>query len=214
MTLRPYSRIVLDVSALAASALPPELQIKTLRTAVHAGVRWISCPNPDAQRLAGRALFDLPQWRAIAPLGAEEGLDAIYGACLRLRRNRIDLIVLPDVQCRAARIVREAAQNGMTAGAAVRASDGTALMSALRYSPTACIFLDDTFDATAWRDPSVPAAILAKRGVDAFASPVHAGTPGVSGVIHAPDSPRALFRLFRDYRARHPSPQPGLAEAA
>ena len=214
MTAHPYSRIVLDVSALAASALPPELQIKTLRTAVHSGVTWILCPNFDAQRLAGRALFDLPQWRAITPMGADEGLDAIYGTCLRLRRNRVDLLILPDVQCRAARIVREAAQNGMTAGAAVRAADGTALMSALRYSPTACIILDDAFDASAWRDPSVPAAILAKRGVDAFASPSRAGTPGVSGVIHAPDSPRALFRLFRDYRPRRPAPQPGLAEAA
>jgi hypothetical protein len=214
MTPNPYSRIVLDVSGLAASPLSTDLQIKTLRTAVHAGVVWISSPTPQSQTLAGRALFDLTKWRAIAPMSAGDGLDGLYALSLRLRRNRIDLIHLPGVECRAARIVRDAVRDGVTEGALLDVGDGPELMSALRYPAIASVLYRDSFDGSAWRDPSVPAAILAKRGIAALAPPSKASSPGVSGVIHAPDSHKALFRVFRDYRPRRPSPLPGLAEAA
>jgi hypothetical protein len=214
MTANPYSRIVLDASALAASRLSPELQIKTLRTAVHAGVSWVTCPDPASQRLAGRALFDLTRWRAIAPMNADDGIDALYALSLRLRRNRIDLVALPSADCRAARVLRDAVRDTIVGGALMPASDGPELMAALRYSAISAIAFSEKFDSSAWRDLSVPSAILAKRGLQSFASPCAAAIPGLTGVIHAPDSPRALFRLFRDYRPRRPAPNPGLAEAA
>lgn len=214
MTLNPYSRVVLDASGLAQSGLTFEMQAKTLRTAVHAGVRWIWCPDQDAQRLAGRALFDLPKWRAIAPLSAQAGIDEIYGLSLRLRRNRIDLAIIPDTQCRAARIARDAARDGILGGAGVRASDTAQLMAGLRMPGIACVMFGEDLDGPGWRDPAALTAVMSKRGVEGFAPPTLASAPGVTGVIHAPDSPRALFRLLRDYRPRQPAPSPGLAEAA
>jgi hypothetical protein len=214
MTLNPYARVVLDASALAASGLSFELQTKTLRTAVHAGVRWIFCPTEDAQRLAGRAMFDLPKWKAIAPLTASAGIDELFGLSLRLRRNRIDLAILPDAQCRAARTARDAARDGILGGIGLRANDTAQLMTALRHPGATSVMFGADLDGPGWRDPSALAAVMAKRGIEGFAPPGLANAPGVANVIHAPDSPRALFRLLRDYRPRRPAPLPGLAEAA
>lgn len=214
MTFNPYSQIVLDTSALAAADLPFALQAKTLRTAVHVGVRWISCPTGAAQTLAGRALFDLPKWRSIAPLAEDDTKAAIFAASVRLRRNRIDLLALPHVRCPAARIAREAVRDGSAGGAALGVADAAELLAALRFPGAQCVQLGDSFDSAGWRDPSIPAILTARRGVDVFASERQAGIKGVTGFIHAPDSPRALFRLLRTYRPRWPSPLPGLAEAA
>lgn len=214
MTHNPYACVVLDVSALAGSNLSFELQTKTLRTAVHAGVRWMFCPTEDAQRLAGRAMFDLTKWRAIAPLSASAGIDELFGLSLRLRRNRIDLAVIPDTQCRAARTARDALRDGILGGVGVQASDTAQLMSALRFSSASAVVFGGELDGPGWRDPGALAAVMAKRGVDGFAPPGLQHAPGAVNVIHAPDSPRALFRLLRDYRPKRPAPMPGLAEAA
>lgn len=214
MTLNPYARVVFDVSALAESSLSFELQAKTLRTAVHAGVRLMYCPTEASQFLAGRSLFDLTAWRAYAPLSAAARVDEIYGLSLRLRRNRIDLAIIPDTECRAARTAREAARDGAIGCVGVRATDTSQLMSALRFPGVACVHFADELDGPGWRDPSALGAVMAKRGVEGFASSSLQHMPGVTGVIHAPDNPRALFRLLREYRPRRPAPQPGLAEAA
>jgi hypothetical protein len=214
MTTSPYARIVLDASGLAASGLPPEIQTKTLRTAVHTGVRWIYCPTEASQILAGRSLFDLPQWRVCAPLPADARLDAIYGLSLRLRRNRIDVAVIPTLTARAARTVRDAIADGVLGGVAAEASDTVQVMAALRTPGATCVLFGAGFDASAWRDFSALAAVMSKRLIDGFGPPAMAQTPGVTGVIHAPDSPRALFRLLREYRPRKPVPAPGLAESA
>jgi hypothetical protein len=214
MTPLPYDRIVLDASSLAASALSFEMQAKTLRTAVHAGVRWIFCPNEDAQRLAGRALFDLTKWHAAAPLSPNAGIDELYGLSLRLRRNRIDLAIVPDAQCRAARVARQSTVDGAVGGVGVCASDTAQLMAALRSQSVSCIFFGEGLDGPGWRDPSALSAVMAKRGIVGFATPNLAHAPGVTNVIHAPDSPRALFRLLRELRPREPVSLEGLAEAA
>jgi hypothetical protein len=190
------------------------MQAKTLRTAVHAGVRWIFCPDEASQRLAGRAMFDLPKWRAIAPLSAQAGIDEVYSLSLRLRRNRIDLAVIPDTQCRAARTARDAAREGTLGGVAIRVSDTAQLMGALRFQSATAVMFGEALDGPGWRDPDALTAVMSKRGIDGFAAPSLAHAPGVTNVIHAPGNPRDLFRVLRAYRPRRPAPVPGLAEAA
>lgn len=214
MTFNPYAQIVLDASALAAAELPFSIQAKTLRTAVHVGVRWVLCPTEAAQTLAGRALFDLSAWRPIAPLAEDEGRAALHAASIRLRRNRIDLVAISQRCGRAARFASDAIRDGYAGGLAIGVGDAADLLAALRVPGVQCVQLADGFDTAGWRDPSIPAILTARRGVDVFAGERRSGVRGVTGVVHAPNSPLALFQLLRAYKPRWPAPLPGLAEAA
>lgn len=214
MTLNPYAQIVLDASALAVSDLDHALQVKTLRTAVHVGVRWIFCPTGAAQSLAGRALYDLQDWRAIAPLSPDSGKAELVAASVRLRKSRIDLVSIQTIQCAATRIASAAMRDGGVGGIAIDVGDAGALVMALRVPGVSCVRFTDAFDATGWRSPSIPATLAARRGVEVFASEHRANVQGLTGVISAPDSPRALFRLLRDHCPRRPTSPRGISEAA
>jgi hypothetical protein len=93
MSLSANARLVLDAGPLAACVRQsPETKRLILRAAVRLGVRWIYCPDPEAERLAGQSLYDLQTWRAAVRLTPGEGT---MHALNRLRRSRIGLAILP-----------------------------------------------------------------------------------------------------------------------
>jgi hypothetical protein len=196
MTPHAFSSLVFDSGPLAAADLNFRLQRLVLRAAVHAGLRWVLCPDAASQSLAGRALFDLRGWRCIVPLPGEDLLAEARCAALRLRRSRIDLAALPSSIPPLGRGAKTLQSDPSIGGIGYAAADAARLTALLRSPRTHAIFLAPEFDRSAWRDPALTSLFAARADVMCMARQDLALAPGVNHTICAAASPRELARLF------------------
>lgn len=203
--MTPFSvdQFVLDAGPLAQAPCGFDAQRLVLRTAVHCGVRWIWCPDAAAQTLAGRALFDLGRWRAAIPIGPDiSGGDALYGAMIRLRRNRIDMAVLSNLSARALLPFQRAQARGDLGDVGAYVPSAPSLIAALRTTRFSHVSLTAEFDPKSWADPVLLTALATRPDATCFAPPAMRHLPGVSGVVFAPVSPRGLIRAFASLNPR------------
>jgi hypothetical protein len=196
MTPHAFSSLVFDAGPLAAADLDFRLQRLTLRTAVHAGLRWIFAPDSGAQHLTGRALFDLKGWRAIVPLSSGD-LRAEARACaIRLRRSHLDLAMLPAGMPPFGRAAQALRDEPSVRDVGYATEDAARLIALLRSPRVTAISLGPGFDRSAWREPGLTAAFAARPDVTCMSARGLALAPGVTHTICAAASPRELARLF------------------